>query len=159
MLNINDSAPGFSLRDQDGNLVSLGDFRGKWVVVYFYPKDDTPGCTEEACSFRDAKSALDRAGIVVLGISKDTVTSHKKFADKYNLNFRILSDPETKVIQAYGAWQEKSMYGKKYMGIQRMTYVINPIGLVEAVFPKVTPKGHEADILTAVEVGQHKDSA
>lgn len=150
MLEIGKTAPQFTLPNQDGKEVSLSDFAGKWVVVYFYPKDDTPGCTVEACGFRDAYDDLAEAGIVVLGISKDSVASHKKFADKYNLNFQLLADPSTEVIQAYGAWQEKSMYGRKYMGIQRLSVVIDPEGNVHTVFPKVTPRGHEKEVLKAV---------
>lgn len=151
MLPLGSSAPTFTLPNQDGKDISLSDFLGRWIVVYFYPKDDTPGCTDEACSFRDANSELTDAGITVIGISKDTVASHKKFADKYNLNFHILADPATEVIQAYGAWQEKSMYGKKYLGIQRSTILVNPEGKVAQVFPKVTPKNHATEILKAIQ--------
>lgn len=150
MLQHDTKAPDFSLPNQNGESVSLNDFLGKWVVVYFYPKDDTPGCTTEACSFRDANTELTKKGIVVLGISKDTVKSHKKFADKFALNFNILADPSTETIQAYGAWQEKSMYGKRYMGIQRMTILVTPEGTIAQIFPKVTPQGHAEEILQAV---------
>lgn len=150
MLHVGDPAPDFVLPDQDGTDASLHDFLGQWVVVYFYPKDDTPGCTEEACAFRDAYPELKKASVKILGISKDTVKSHKKFADKFNLNFTLLSDPDHLVIEHYGAWQEKSMYGKKYMGIQRSTFVINPEGHIAKIFPKVTPKGHEQEVLEAI---------
>lgn len=156
MLNIGDLAPEFSLPNQNGESVSLSDYRGKWMVVYFYPKDDTPGCTVEACSFRDAQNQLTEAGVVVLGISKDSVGSHKKFADKFSLNFNILADPSTETIQAYGAWQEKSLYGKKYMGIQRMTVIVDPAGKVTHIFPKVTPKGHEQEVLNAITAQAHR---
>jgi thioredoxin-dependent peroxiredoxin len=150
MITVGNAAPSFTLPDQDGKNVSLQDFLGKWVVVYFYPKDDTPGCTVEACSFRDSESELTEAGIIVIGISKDSVASHKKFADKFNLKFHLLADPSTEVIQAYGAWQEKSMYGKKFMGIQRSTALINPEGKITKIFPKVTPKDHAKEILKAI---------
>ncbi len=151
MLTIGSTAPLFSLPNQDGKEVALADFRGKWAVVYFYPKDDTPGCTQEACSFRDGMAELAKHSIEVLGISKDTVTSHKKFADKYELNFSILADPEHKVIEAYDAWGEKSMFGKKYMGIVRSTIIVDPDGKVAEIFPKVTPVGHETAVLQAIE--------
>lgn len=150
MLKIGDQAPSFTLPNQDNQTISLNDFDGKWVVVYFYPKDDTPGCTVEACGFRDNMDELTKAGIIVLGISKDSVASHKKFQEKYHLNFTLLADPSTETIQAYDAWQEKSMYGKKYMGIQRMTYLIAPDGTIAHIFPKVTPKGHEREVLQTI---------
>ncbi len=141
-------APDFTLEDQNGTKHSLADYAGRWVVIYFYPKDDTPGCTTEACSFRDSRDAIAEFGnSVVIGISKDTVKSHKKFADKFDLNFTLLSDPEHKVIEAYGAWQEKSMFGKKYMGIQRMTVIIDPIGNIVKEYPKVSPNKHGAEII------------
>lgn len=151
MLGIGTPAPEFSLPDQNGITHTLGEYRGKWLVVYFYPKDDTPGCTVEACSIRDAKDDLTQAGVAVVGISKDTIMSHKKFAEKFDLNFPILADPSIETIQAYGAWQEKSMYGRKYMGIQRMTVIINPNGIVAHIFPKVTPRGHEKEILKTIQ--------
>ncbi len=151
MLNIGDTAPNFTLPDQDGKLVSLNDFAGKWRVVYFYPKDDTPGCTTEACNFRDVFDELDRQSVIVLGISKDTVTSHKKFRDKYSLNFTLLSDEDHGVIERYGAWQEKNMFGKKYMGIIRMTYIVDPVGKIVHHFPRVTPEGHEQEVLSIIK--------
>ena len=142
-------APDFSLPDQSGTIRTLGEFAGKWVVMYFYPKDDTPGCTLEACSFRDAESAIAEFGnAVVIGVSKDSVQSHAKFATKHSLNFLLLSDESTDMIKAYGAWQEKSMFGKKYMGIQRMTVIINPSGDIVKTYPKVNPKDHAKKILT-----------
>ncbi len=150
MLSFAQPAFPFTLPNQDNQPITLSDFLGQWIVVYFYPKDDTPGCTQEACGFRDRMTELTNNNVVVLGISKDSVASHKKFAEKYHLPFNLLSDPPTEVIQHYGAWQEKSMYGRKYMGIQRMTYLINPEGKVTKVWPKVTPKGHEKEILQAI---------
>lgn len=141
-------APDFSLPDQNGDIRSLKDFAGKWVVLYFYPKDDTPGCTAEACSFRDERESIAVIGNAeVVGVSKDSVKSHKKFADKFGLNFTILSDEPHEVIEAYGAWQEKSMFGKKYMGIQRMTVIIDPSGMIVKEYPKVNPVKHAAEII------------
>lgn len=141
-------APDFSLKDQNDQTHTLADYKGRWIVLYFYPKDDTPGCTTEACNFRDARDAIAEFGnSVVIGISKDTVKSHKKFADKYSLDFTLLSDPEHEVIEAYGAWQQKSMFGKKYMGIQRMTVIINPSGNIVKEYPKVSPNKHAAEII------------
>lgn len=141
-------APDFSLPDQDGKTHSLKDYAGKWVVLYFYPRDDTPGCTLEACNFRDERDAIAEFGnAVVIGISHDTVKSHKKFADKFNLNFTLLADPEHTTIEAYGAWQQKSMFGKKYMGIQRMTVIIDPSGIIAKTYPKVDPRKHAAEII------------
>lgn len=142
------SAPNFTLKDQDGTSHSLLDYAGRWVVLYFYPKDDTPGCTTEACEFRDARDVIAELGnAVVIGISKDTVKAHKKFADKFDLNFTLLSDPDHEVIEAYGAWQEKSMYGRKFMGIQRSTFIIDPSGNIAKEYPKVTPRKHAAQII------------
>lgn len=121
-------------------------------MLYFYPKDDTPGCTTEACNFRDERDAIAAYGnAVVIGISKDTVAAHKKFADKYDLNFTLLADPGHETIEAYGAWQEKSMYGRKYMGIQRMTVIIDPTGTIVKEYPKVDPKKHAAEIIADLE--------
>lgn len=150
MLEIGSQAPPFTLVNQDGELISLTDYTGQWVVVYFYPKDDTPGCTTEACSFRDGFHELTKHQVVILGISKDSVASHKKFHNKFGLNFDILSDPDRTVIEAYDAWQPKSMYGKTFMGIQRMTYLVNPDGRIASVWPKVTPKDHATAILNFV---------
>src|ERR1700677_4674802 len=124
-------APDFSLPDQDGKLRTLADYSGKWLVLYFYPKDDTPGCTTEACSFRDEREAIAEYGnAVVIGISKDSVASHKKFADKHKLNFTLLSDPSHEVIEAFGAWGPKKFMGKSYVGISRNTYLVNPKGMI-----------------------------
>ncbi len=140
-------APNFELLDQDGKSHSLADYRGKWVVVYFYPKDDTPGCTTEACSFRDEYGYIQENGAVVLGISKDSAASHKKFAAKYKLNFPLLSDESLDTIKAYGAWGERSLYGRKFTGIIRSTFLIDPKGQIAKEYPKVTPKDHAVQIV------------
>ncbi|MGH9440816.1 MAG: thioredoxin-dependent thiol peroxidase [Thermoanaerobaculia bacterium] len=150
LLGVGDKAPEFATQDQDGEAVSLKDFRGKKVVLYFYPKDDTPGCTKEACSFRDGFGAFRRRKIEVLGVSVDDEKSHKKFAEKYSLPFRLLADPEKKIVKAYKVWGEKSMYGRKYMGTLRVTYVIDEKGKIAAVWPKVKPEGHADEILAAI---------
>jgi peroxiredoxin Q/BCP len=124
--------------------------KGKIVVLYFYPKDDTPGCTTEACSFRDANHIMQQRGVVVLGISKDNVASHKKFADKFSLPFPLLSDTDTQVAQQYGVWKEKSMYGKKYMGVNRETFLIDKDGIVRKVWSKVKPEGHAQEVLDTI---------
>jgi peroxiredoxin Q/BCP len=140
-------APSFSLPDQNGTIHNLSDYKGKWVVVYFYPKDDTPGCTKEACSFRDQSEELVELGVAVVGISKDTVVSHKKFETKYTLNFPILADPEHKVIEAYGAWGPKKFMGREFLGTHRNTYVINPDGEIVKEYKDVNPAGHTADVI------------
>lgn len=143
MLKIGDKLPAFKLQNQEGEFVSDKDFKNKKVLVYFYPKDDTPGCTMEACGFRDFIKDFEKRGMVVVGISKDSVKSHKKFAEKFKLNFDLLSDETTETIQKFGAWGEKSMYGKKYMGINRISYLFNEQGKVEKVYGKVSTKEHE----------------
>ncbi|MBW4061761.1 thioredoxin-dependent thiol peroxidase [Candidatus Saccharibacteria bacterium] len=135
-------APNFALADQTGTVRNLSDYAGGWLAVYFYPKDDTPGCTTEACSFRDEYDYLQAIGLSVVGISRDSVSSHAKFAAKYDLRFPLLSDPDHAVISAYGAWGEKSMYGKTYEGITRLTVLVNPDGEIVKTYPKVTPKDH-----------------
>ena len=141
-------APDFSLADQDNIIHSLSDYNGKWVVLYFYPRDDTPGCTTEACNFRDERDAIaDYGNATVIGISKDTSKSHKKFADKFGLNFTLLSDPSHEVIEAYGAWRKRSMFGRKYMGITRSTVIIDPEGKIAKEYAKVDPKKHAAEII------------
>ncbi len=135
---------------KDGK-VHLGDLKGKTTVLYFYPKDDTPGCTAEACSFRDADHEMQKRGVVVLGISADDITSHQKFADKYGLSFPLLSDTDTTVSQQYGVWKEKSMYGKKFMGINRETFLIDKDGIVRKVWPKVKAEGHAQEVLNTIE--------
>lgn len=150
MPEVGEMAPDFELPDQDGNPVRLDSFRGQKVVVYFYPKDDTPGCTIEAQGFRDDYELLQEKGIVVLGISKDDTESHKAFADKYGLNFRLLSDTTGETIQNYGCWVEKDLYGIRRMGIQRATFLIDEEGKILRVWPRVTPEGHSREILAAV---------
>ena len=147
MLEIGMKAPDFSLLDKDGNTVRLSDFQGKKVVLYFYPKDNTPGCTRQACAFAASYAQFKAQNMVVIGISKDSVASHLKFAQKYDLPFILLSDPELQAIQAYGVWQEKKQYGKVSMGVVRTTYIINEQGIVEKVMPKVKPDTNAADIL------------
>jgi len=140
-------APDFTALDQEGKSVRLSDFRGQKVVLYFYPKDDTPGCTKEACNLRDHHAELQGAGYVVLGVSADDVASHRRFAEKYGLPFRLLADPEKKIIQAYGAWGKKRMYGKEYEGTQRITYVIDENGRIERVITQVKTEAHAQQIL------------
>ena len=145
-----DKAPDFTLTDQDGNPVSLSGLRGKTVVLYFYPKADTPGCTTQACSVRDHRSDYQRAGAVVLGVSPDPVEEIAAFDQKYGLGFPLLSDAEHSVAEAYGVWVEKSMYGRTYMGMERSTFVIDPDGVVQEVFRKVKPSEHDDLVLTVV---------
>ncbi len=140
-------APNFELLDQDNKLHSLRENAGMWLLVYFYPKDDTPGCTKEACAFRDMSNEFAKRGIHVFGISKDSVASHKKFAKKYNLSFTLLSDPTHETIEAYGAWGEKKFMGKTFSGILRKSYLINPEGDIVKEYPKVTPDQHAEEIL------------
>lgn len=140
-------APEFSLPDQNGTLHTLSQYAGKWVVIYFYPKDATPGCTKEACSFRDGRQFLEEAGAVVLGISKDSVASHKKFAEAHKLNFTLLSDTSTDTIQAYGAWGQKKFMGREYMGINRNTYLIDPNGKIVKEYKGVNPLTHVSELL------------
>lgn len=149
-LQVGDRAPAFSLPDDTGNIVNSSEFRGKKVVVYFYPKDDTPGCTTEACSFRDGVQELKKKGVVVFGVSADSVSSHRKFSEKFQLNFPLLSDESKAMIQAYGVWKEKSLYGRKYMGIERTTVVINEDGTIRKIFPKVKVNGHFTEVLQAL---------
>ena len=137
----------FELPDQNGKIHRLSDYNGKQVVLYFYPKDSTPGCTKEACNFRDGRQLLEDAGAVVLGISKDSVESHKKFADKHKLNFTLLSDPTATVIKQYGAWGEKKMFGKAYSGIKRNTYLINETGNIIKIYENVNPMTHINEII------------
>jgi peroxiredoxin Q/BCP len=150
LIEVGEKAPPFQTVDQEGNRVSLRGLKGKKVVLYFYPKDDTPGCTKEACSFRDAFADFKKRGVEVLGVSVDDEKSHKKFAEKYRLPFRLLADPDKKIVKDYGVWGEKSLYGRKFMGTNRVTYVIDEKGKIDAVWPKVKPEGHAAEILAAV---------
>jgi thioredoxin-dependent peroxiredoxin len=143
-------APAFTLVADDGKKMKLSDFAGKPVVLYFYPKDDTPGCTREACAFRDASAPLKKAGAVVLGVSADDTASHVKFRDKFKLNFPLLSDTDHKVAEKYGAWREKNMYGKVSMGIQRSTFLIDPAGKVAKVWKRVQVDGHDQKVLEAL---------
>jgi peroxiredoxin Q/BCP len=144
-------APEFTLAGSNGKDVSLKDFKGKTVVVYFYPKDDTPGCTREACDFRDASRKFTTAKAVVLGVSPDSLKSHDKFIGKFDLPFTLLSDPDHAVAEKYGVWVEKSMYGRKYMGIERSTFVIGPDGKLKAAYRKVKVDGHADEVLAAVK--------
>jgi thioredoxin-dependent peroxiredoxin len=150
MLKSGDKAPPFNLPADDGSTVSLKDLKGKPVVLYFYPKDDTSGCTTQACEFRDSWASVKRAGAVVLGVSPDGVGSHQKFKKKFALPFPLLADEDHAVAEAYGAWGEKSMYGRKYQGILRTTFLIGPRGNIVRVFEKVKPKGHAAEVLEAL---------
>ncbi len=143
-------APAFSLPNEKGQVVKLSDLKGKKVVLFFYPKDDTPGCTKEACSFRDGLQAIRKKGAVVLGVSADSVASHQKFSQKFDFNFPLLSDESKAMIQAYGVWKEKSMYGRKYMGIERTTVLIAKNGTISHMFPKVKVDGHYEEVLEAL---------
>lgn len=143
-------APAFTLTADDGTKVRLSELTGTPVVLYFYPKDDTPGCTREACAFRDQKAKLKKLGAVVLGVSPDTVASHEKFRDKYELNFPLLADPDHKTAEKYGAWREKNMYGKKSMGIQRSTFLIDANGKVARLWKRVKVDGHDEQVLAAL---------
>jgi peroxiredoxin Q/BCP len=145
-----DAAPDFTLLDQNGDEVTLSDLRGETVVVYFYPRADTPGCTTQACGIRDRGADYAGAGARVIGISPDEVGALEKFAGKYDLDFTLLADPDHAVAEAYGAWGEKSMYGKKYMGVLRSTFIVDPEGMIARAFPKVQPKKHDALILKAL---------
>ena len=147
MLEVGMKAPLFTLPDKDGNLVSLSDFLGKKVVLYFYPKDNTPGCTRQACAFGESYEAFQVKNTVVIGISKDSAASHLRFAEKYHLPFILLSDPELQAIQAYGVWQEKKLYGKVSMGVVRSTYLIDERGMIEKVMPKVKPDTNAGELL------------
>lgn len=144
-------APQFTLTDQNGEEVSLADFKGKTIVLYFYPKDDTPGCTKEACGFKDARAAFGKANAVILGVSGDNAVSHEKFIRKYSLPFTLLSDPDKKVCHAYGVFKQKLLYGKSYLGIVRSTFVIDPNGRIAEVFLKVKVDGHTEEVLEALK--------
>ena len=147
MLKVGDKAPAFTLKDKDNNDVSLSDFSGKKVVLYFYPKDNTSGCTKQACAFAAAYGLFKKKGAVVIGVSRDSTSSHVKFAEKYELPFILLSDPELQVINAYGVWQEKKNYGKVSMGVVRTTYIIDENGVITHVMPKVKPDTNAAEVL------------
>lgn len=147
MLKENTVAPAFHLSDQSGNSVSLADFAEQRIVLYFYPKDDTPGCTTQACSYRDQSDEFVKRNVKVIGISKDDLKSHQKFTSKYDLNFTLLSDPDTTVIQKYGVWKEKTLYGKTYMGVARTTFIINEKGIIVKIFENVDPKNDVQKVL------------
>ena len=147
MLKIADAAPDFTLADANGNMVSLKDFRGKKTVLYFYPKDNTPGCTRQACAFAENYEEFKKRDIAVIGISKDSTASHRKFAEKYNLPFVLLSDPELIAIKSYGVWQEKKLYGKVSMGVVRTTFIIDENGIITSIMPKVKPDTNASEIL------------
>jgi len=146
-LTVGAKAPDFSAPDQTGKIISLADFEGETVILYFYPKDDTPGCTAEACSFRDSHELMIERGLHVLGVSPDNVKSHAKFAEKFELPFPLLADEGHKIADAYGMWVEKSMYGRKYMGVERSTFVIDGTGHIAAIHRKVKPSEHVGDLL------------
>lgn len=149
MLKEGDKAPAFSSKNQDGETIKLSDFKGKRVVLYFYPKDDTPGCTKEACSFRDADDVFNAKGIKVLGVSTDDERSHQKFISKFQLPFDLLADTDKKIVEDYGVWGEKSMYGRKYMGTMRKTFLINEDGKIAKIFDKVNVAEHADEVLKA----------
>ena len=151
MLEAGTKAPVFSLPDKDGNMISLENYRGKRVVLYFYPRDNTPGCTREACAFAGAYEGFKQKDVVVIGVSKDSQTSHQKFAEKYNLPFILVSDPELTAIKAYDVWQEKKLYGKVSFGVVRSTYIIDPEGVIEKVYPKAKPDTNAAEKLEYLE--------
>lgn len=151
MLEVGMKAPDFTLQDKEGNNVSLSDFKGQKVVLYFYPKDNTPGCTRQACAFAANYDAIQEKNVAVIGISKDSIASHQKFAAKHNLPFILLSDPELTAIQAYDVWKEKKLYGKVSMGVVRSTYVIDENGMIEKVMPKVKPDTNAEEILAYLE--------
>ncbi len=148
MLNEGDLAPDFELETYGGDTIKLSDLRGRRVVLYFYPKDDTSGCTKEACGFRDNVAALEESNATVIGVSPDGVSSHEKFRDKYDLNFPLLSDPDHQVAEAYGAWGTKKMYGREYQGILRSTFVIDPEGRIEKVYARVKPAEHAGQVVS-----------
>ena len=151
MLSIGKKAPEFTLEDKDGNKVSMSDFKGKKVVVYFYPKDNTPGCTRQACAFRNAYDGFKKEDIQVIGISKDSIKSHQKFAEKHELPFILLSDPDLVAIKAFDVWKEKKMYGKTALGVVRATYIIDENGIIEKVFEKAKPDTNAQEILEYLE--------
>jgi peroxiredoxin Q/BCP len=152
MLKVGDKAPAFSLLSDNNEKISLKDLKGKTVVLYFYPKDMTPGCTTESCDFQSNLTKFNKKNVVILGVSKDSVKSHQKFKEKEGLKFPLLSDEDGKMCEAYGVWKEKSMYGKKYMGIERTTFVISPTGVIEKIYEKVKVDGHVAEVLNAIGV-------
>lgn len=155
MLSVGTAAPDFMLLDKDGRQVRLSDYRGKKVVLYFYPKDNTPGCTRQACAFAASYGAFQEREVAVIGISRDSVASHQRFAEKHGLPFTLLADPERQAIEAYDVWQEKKLYGKVSMGVVRVTYIIDETGLIEHVMPKVKPDTNAVDILAWLDERSH----
>ena len=149
-LSVGDTAPNFTVKDTNGNTVTLSDYAGKTVVLYFYPKDDTPGCAKEACSFRDNYQQYLSQGITVFGVSMDDEASHQAFTQKFNLPFPLLADEEKKIVNAYGVWGEKVFMGRKYQGIHRVTFLIGPDGRIKQIWPKVKPEDHAAEVLAAL---------
>jgi peroxiredoxin Q/BCP len=149
-LKVGDKAPAFTAATNGGGTVSLADYMGKHVILYFYPKDDTPGCTKEACSFRDGFAAFKKKGAVVLGVSPDSVKSHDKFVEKFKLPFTLLADDDKKIVQAYGVWGEKVFMGRKYLGVHRVTFLIGTDGVIKQIWPKVKPEEHAAEVLAAI---------
>lgn len=152
MIRINTKAPDFSLPDQDGEVHKLSDYRGKWVLLYFYPKDDTPGCTKEACVMRDAMPNFKKLKTVVLGVSVDIVRSHKKFAEKYGLPFTLLADEDKKVVGKYGVWGKKKFMGKEYMGTMRTSFLIDPAGKIKKIYENVDPADHASEVLKDLKI-------
>jgi len=150
-LKVGQKAPDFTVLNDKDEKVKLSDFKGKKVVLYFYPKDDTPGCTKEACAFRDGISQIKKLGAAVIGVSIDSVEAHKKFKAKFDLNFPLLADTDKKMVEAYGTWKEKSMYGKKYMGIERTTFIIDEQGRISHIFPKVKVDEHYDEVIAALK--------
>lgn len=151
MLKEGQKAPSFKLKNQFGEIVSLESFKGKKVVLYFYPKDDTSGCTKEACNFRDEFPKFSKIDAVILGVSPDSIELHKKFAEKYKLPFSLLSDEKKEVLEKYGVWQEKSMYGKTYMGVVRTTFILNEKGIIKKIFPKVKVDAHNSEVMESLK--------
>lgn len=151
LLQEGDSAPSYKGITQNGTLIQPSDFKGKTVVLYFYPKDDTPGCTQEACAFRDEYKLLQKKGVQVIGVSADSAASHQKFTKKYDLPFPLIADEDKTIVQAYGVWVEKNMYGRKYMGIERSTFIINSQGAIKKIFRKVKPAQHLAEVIEALD--------
>ncbi len=145
-----DKAPAFTVATSGDGKISLADYLGKNVILYFYPKDDTPGCTKEACAFRDCFADFKKAGAVVLGVSPDSVKSHDKFVEKFKLPFTLLADEDKKIVEAYGVWGEKSFMGRKYMGVYRVTFLIGPDGKIKKIWPEVKPEEHAAEVLAAL---------
>ncbi len=150
-LKVGDKAPSFKLKNQEGETISLADLKGKAIVLYFYPKDDTSGCTKESCNFRDEFPKFGKLNAEIIGVSADSVESHKKFASKYSLPFNLLSDEKREMIEKYGVWKEKSMYGRKYMGIERTTFIINADGKITKIFPKVKVDDHNQEVMEALK--------